>query len=182
MTDPTLSTVPLPLGVTATAEWGSLRRADGQPHDRYTLRWTWSDGARPGSLIMVGLNPSGAAEDVADRTLIRVMGYARREGFGSLLMLNLFSARATKPEELLSYSGDPGYARKVAHQIGQATGVLVAGWGSQSGRVGALVRDRVKEILPLVQAPWWCLGRTADGSPRHPLYLARDAALEGWRP
>jgi hypothetical protein len=97
-------------------------------------------------------------------------------------MLNLFSARATKPKELLSYSGDPGYARKVAHQIGQATGVLVAGWGSQSGRVGALVRDRVKEILPLVRAPWWCLGRTADGSPRHPLYLARDAALEGWRP
>lgn len=181
MVDPTLASVPLPDGVRAVAEWGtSILRQDGAPMDRYTLRWSWDGGSRPGSLIMVGLNPSGAAEDVADRTLIRVMGYAKREGFGSLLMLNLFSARATEPEELLTYAGRPGYAREVAHLIGQEEGILVAGWGSQGGKVGALVKARVAELLPLVRVPWWCLGRTADGSPRHPLYVRGDAVLEPW--
>jgi len=181
--DPTIATRPLPHGVTAEPLWWpEVRRADGEPADRLTLRWTWAPAARPGSLIMVGLNPSGASAEFADATLIRVYGYARREGFGSLLMLNLFSARATEPAELTRYAGRPGYALEVAHQIAAEPepSILVAGWGSQSGAVGRLVRARVAELLPLVSRPWHALGTCADGAPRHPLYTALDAPLALW--
>lgn len=183
MSDPTLATRPLPAGVTASPEWWpEVRRADGEPADRLSLRWSWATGERPDSLIMVGLNPSGASADFADATLIRVYGYARREGFGSLLMLNLFSARATVPDELARYAGRPGYALEVAHLIAAEpeSSILVAGWGSQSGAVGRLVRARVAELLPLVSRPWVALGLCADGSPRHPLYTALDAPLSPW--
>lgn len=185
MSDPTLATRPLPAGVTASASWWSVvTRADGAPADRLDLRWTWGQGERPGSLIMVGLNPSGASETDADATLIRVYGYARREGFGSLLMLNLFSARATKPEDLARYAGRPGYPLEVAHLIAAEpeSSILVAGWGAQSGAVGRLLRARAAELVALVSRPWHCLGVTEDGSPRHPLYLPLDAPLTRWSP
>ena len=185
-TDPHLATRPLPAGVTATADFiDSVLRADGQPADRLTLRWTWPGGTRPGAFVCVGLNPSGASSTEADATLIRVYGFAKREGFGSLLMLNLFSARATEPAELLTYPGRPGYGRYVAEEARRehdAGSVVVLAFGAPpSGALLPVYRERRDQVLDLLDGvPVWCLGVSKNGSPRHPLYLPGDAALSLW--
>jgi hypothetical protein len=53
---------------------------------------------------------------------------------------------------------------------------LIVAWGS----LGHLhERDRVVcELLTTLGVPLWCLGRTKEGHPRHPLYLPHTTTLQ----
>lgn len=186
LTAPHLATVRLPEGVRAEADfYDVVKRSDGEAADRLSLRWTWAGGTQPGAFVCIGINPSGASATAADSTLIRVYGFARREDFGSLLMLNLFSARATEPAELLTYPGRPRYERHVAflaRQEHEAGSVVVAAWGARpAGKLGTLWRDRVEALRSeLGDVPLWCLGVGRDGDPLHPLYRPKDTPLVRW--
>jgi hypothetical protein len=127
------------------------------------------------------LNPSTADAQVDDPTIRRCISFAKREGCTELTVVNLFALRATNPRAL----GDP--RRSMAHAIGpdntrhlceQANrhdiGIKVAAWGSHPA-----TRFRIKEITNIM-GPMLCLGTTKDGSPRHPLYVRKDAPLIPW--
>ncbi len=65
---------------------------------------------------------------------------------------------------------------------------IICAWGG-AGSVPAAVRsqrqqriDTVLELARLHRRPLHCLGRTADDSPRHPLYVRRDQPLEPFVP
>lgn len=62
--------------------------------------------------------------------------------------------------------------------------VLRRNTGLLRGSGRALHRVRVSEVLALCRGEieWFCLGTTADGSPRHPLYVKRDAQIVRWTP
>ena len=65
------------------------------------------------------------------------------------------------------------------HAAGAPRDVLVA-WGAAKG-----IQKRVDEVVAILRgkgrpARLVCLGKNADGSPRHPLYLAKDTPLEPW--
>lgn len=135
---------------------------------RYVLRRIWDRTTPPA--MFVGLNPSTADEVKDDPTVRRCIGYARRWGFGGLVMTNIFAFRSTDPNALVELD-DPVGPRNDAwlRRLQRRAGVVVAAWG-----VWGSLGDREGRVMELLDEPW-CLGVTKQGSPRHPLYLRSDA-------
>lgn len=129
-------------------------------------------------MVFVMLNPSTADAEVDDPTIRRCIGFARREGYDALHVLNLYAYRATKPADCFGAS-DPvgpendGYlGREFTAAVGAGFPVVVA-WGAnaRSDRVAAVLR-LAPHALTLR-----CLGMTKGGHPRHPLYVHGDQPL-----
>ena len=105
------------------------------------------------------------------------MGFARQWGYGSLLMVNLFSFRATDPAALSSVSDPvgPGANRWLGRAEAESQ-LLVAAWGN-----GGQLFDRAISVAHLIHNAQ-CLGVTAQGMPRHPLYCPKRSRLIPYRP
>lgn len=149
---------------------------------RYRLgrRWGWGP-----PLAFIMLNPSTADADVDDPTIRRCMGFARREGCGGIVVVNLFALRATDPAELRKSAVDPvGPENDMAIEslidAPLATGArVVCAWGAhalaekQARRVVARARSCGRQL--------WCLGKTRIAlAPRHPLYVDGEQQLEAF--
>lgn len=148
---------------------------------RFRLTRTW-DGRLP-RLVFLMLNPSTADESQDDPTIRRCIGYAKRDGFGGVEIVNLFAFRSTDPTGLVTARdpvGEPDNNQHIRNVCAVET--VVCAWG----RNGVLdARDRVvMAILSAVDAKPVCLGVNADGTPVHPLYQPKDAAFRvyGGRP
>jgi hypothetical protein len=139
---------------------------------RYALwrRWDMFDDR---FMAIIGLNPSTADERDDDPTIRRCIGFAKREGFGGIVMLNLFAYR-TKSPSIMKRAADPigpdndriimGYDRK---------GFMIVGvWGADGHFMG-----RADEVRKLINQPIYCFGLTKSGQPLHPLYLRADTPL-----
>lgn len=138
---------------------------------RYWLLREW-DSSLP-QLTVIGLNPSTADETLDDPTIRRCIGYAKAWGLGSLVMLNLFAYRATNPREMKT-ALDPIGPDNDAFLRMNSDGVLLAAWGTHG-----TFRQRGDEVRRLLSArPLHCLGVTANGQPKHPLYLRADLQPE----
>lgn len=135
---------------------------------RYALTRTW-DRTLP-SVLFVGLNPSTADATRDDATVRRCTTFARDWGFGSVALVNLFAFRSTDPS-LLPHEDDPvGPANdEWINRLAAESGQVIIAWGIH----GALLQ-RDQQVLQLIEEPF-CLGKTKNGSPRHPLYLRRTA-------
>lgn len=144
---------------------------------RHLLERQWSpQGPRLG---FVGLNPSTADGDHDDPTTRRCMGFARAEGFGSLVLVNVFAWRATRPEDLRA-AGPPvsASAQRARRRALADCDAVVACWGAVPwAREPA--RRTLHSILR-IQGAVFVLGLSRAGHPRHPLYLPRTAQLRLW--
>jgi len=141
---------------------------------RYLLRRWWSP--RPAYLLWILLNPSTADGQSDDATLLRCLAFSRREGYDRLVVTNLFAYRSTRPEALRMVT-DPVGPDNDFHlkQAIAGAGQIVLGWGALGSLFG---RDRtVLTLLRQANRPAFCLGFTAQGAPRHPLYLSKDRPL-----
>lgn len=150
---------------------------------RYWLSRVWDD-SKP-SVCFVMLNPSTADASQDDPTIRRCLGFAKLWGGGALHVVNLFALRATNPGDLRRHPDPVGPFNDAAILTITASvpGVggsaerlaVVAAWGAHGGyrgRDGAvLAKLRDKGIRT------HCLGRTAAGQPRHPLYVRADQPL-----
>lgn len=139
---------------------------------RYDLwrRWDMFNNSR---VVFIGLNPSTADARQDDPTIRRCIGFAKRFGYGGLVMLNLFAFRATFPADMMKVPDPTGGRLHDFHLIRYAEEkhAVIAAWGSHGGYLN---RDRdVLKIFPEV----YCLGTTKDGFPKHPLYLRGDSEL-----
>lgn len=129
------------------------------------LRWN-----RPCLFIM--LNPSTADATMDDPTIRRCMGFAKSEGAAELTVVNLFALRATDPKELWKHPAPvgPDNDRHIKEQLAaHRIGVVIAAWGAHkkaAARAKAVIQMAVDAGVEMQ-----CLGVSADGSPRHPLYL-----------
>lgn len=134
---------------------------------RYELWRRWSNAP---ACVFVGLNPSTADETNDDPTIRKCVGYAKRWGYGSLCMVNLFAFRATQPKDMLAAADPVGPENDATLQrLARSAAIIIAAWGNDGGHLG---RDKVViEMLPALH----CLKRNKDGSPAHPLYLRGDA-------
>lgn len=145
---------------------------------RYQL-WRLWDTAKP-TAVWVLLNPSIADASQDDPTLRRCVGFARGWDMGGVLIVNLFAARATDPQVLLTMN-DPIGPDNDQH-IRWATHLpksrIICGWGAHPMAQRDGRADAVKHLIQWGMA--WCLGTTKDGHPRHPLYLPADTRLERW--
>lgn len=156
----------------ATATFGP-----GHAH-RYTLTRTWAPDGTYAAFVL--LNPSTATAAYDDPTVRRLVGYAKREGHGGLVLANLFAERCTDAYALMHRlniigpDNDP-----VLAFLAETVTDITVGWGTW----GRLPRARaVEALLTAHGARLWALGTTKDGHPRHPLYLAKTAPLTRYEP
>ena len=134
---------------------------------RYVLTRIW-DETKP-TVVFIGLNPSTADEEVDDKTIRKCIGYAKRWGYGKLIMVNLFAFRSTD-SSMLKRVEDPvgpdndSYIQKCVSE----SNLVIACWGNH-GKL--LNRDKVlMDSLPNLV----CLKRNKNGTPHHPLDLSKD--------
>lgn len=170
---------PLPIPGYGTIAASSAILSDDR-HYRYVLYRRWQDHGNPAVFVM--LNPSTADEFVDDPTIRRCIGFAQSWGCTSLVVVNLYAYRATKPTDLAKADDPvgPDNDQWLRREFGIAAALdapLVAAWGVH-GR-----GPRVAEVMALPGAErFQCFGTTKDGAPRHPLYLSSHTPLMPWRP
>ena len=148
---------------------------------RYALwrHWDWDGHAN--CCMFIGLNPSTADETKDDPTIRRCIGFAKASGFGGIYMMNLYAFRATKPIDMVQ-AADPwgpdnmqafGYFRTRVSRVVAAWGSIYTRW-----RPNLKWQSTIAKVITEVAQLVWCLGRTKDGSPRHPLYLKSGSKWE----
>ena len=145
---------------------------------RYAFGRWWGGDDLASTVVWVLLNPAtGDTEKRRRPTLDRCIGRSREMGATGLLIVNLFAFRHTDPAMIRSAEDPVGPAGDDALRVLTGAGMAtVAAWGSHGSW-----RGRSSEVGPLLSDPM-CLGTTAGGEPRHPLYVRGDAPLVPWRP
>lgn len=143
---------------------------------RYWLSRRWQEPERQRTMVVVGLNPSTADATKDDPTIRRCVGFAKREGCGKLVMVNLFALRSTDPDGLLRHP-DP-----IGPENGQTLNawihprfLCVAAWGAHPLAFERGIR--IVQSYDLLR----CFGVTKSGAPRHPLYVKADEPLRELR-
>jgi hypothetical protein len=138
---------------------------------RYSLLRRWGEGS---TAVFVMLNPSTADASQDDPTIRRCVGFAKREGCGALVVVNLFAFRATSPAYIKAASDPVGPENDnyVMEALIDADGPAIAAWG-----VHGSYRGRDKALRLLTDVPLYCLSMTKAGAPGHPLYIRADAPL-----
>lgn len=131
---------------------------------RYNLWRVW-DHDLP-RVLWVMLNPSTADAEMDDPTIRKCVGFARRWGFGSIEVVNLFAWRCTDPRDLPGdeSANGPDRDRYWLEAAGRAN-LTVAGWGAHVS-YGPTIGKAMSTFADMD-----CLGFTASGQPRHPLML-----------
>jgi len=160
---------------------------------RYRLWREW-DPTKP-TVAFLALNPSTADETVDDPTIRRCVAFARSWSFGRYEMLNVFGWRATDPELLkrvfypdahdVAESYDPldcANSHAIVDVMHKSSRLVLA-WGSHK-KIRAILTPREETLRAFVETvaqemardgahiEIGHLGTNADGSPKHPLYLA----------
>jgi hypothetical protein len=144
---------------------------------RYRLRRCW-DAGRP-RLVAVMLNPSTADERANDPTVARVAARARAMGFGGFEVVNLFALRSTDPRALARAADPVGPGNDAAIlAAARGAGLVLCAWGVHGALAGR--GAAVEAMLRAGGHALHHLGLTRAGLPRHPLYLAGDAAVLPW--
>ena len=127
--------------------------------------------------LFIMLNPSTADADHDDPTIRRCIGFAKREGFDRLEVVNLYAFRSTSPSTLFTAPDPvgPDNISEIREALGRAD-MVIAAWGNnangdayQAGEVVALIERSGRPVK--------CFGLTKQGQPKHPLYLRSDAEL-----
>ncbi|MCL6576102.1 DUF1643 domain-containing protein [Kyrpidia sp.] len=93
---------------------------------RYSLTREW-DASKP-RVVFIMLNPSTADDDQDDNSVKRCIGFAKKWGFGSLEVVNLFAYRTPNPEKLSQVEDPVGMENR--EHIGCACKLerLESGW------------------------------------------------------
>lgn len=158
-----------------TAHWGE-EGGDYSSDGRY--RWSYRHVIGEGPTICwIGLNPGTGDSDGKRRpTLQRMVNRSLDLGMGRIVLVNIFAWRGTDPKELrLAHeSGHNIVGPECDQAIAQATedaACVVAAWGSHGSLLG-----RGAAVLATLEGVQ-CLGTTAKGMPRHPLYVRTEQEL-----
>ena len=141
---------------------------------RVALAW-WRP---PTVLAFVMLNPSTADAFSDDPTIRRCVGFAIRDGYDEVCVMNLFAGRATKPDDLFKMSDPEGPENREHWQaLKESSATIVCAWGSDRRAV-----PQAEKFLEVMRGrELHCLGVSKDYRPRHPLYLKADVPLQSFK-
>jgi hypothetical protein len=149
---------------------------------RYRLFRSWNEKRPPVTWLM--LNPSTADERILDNTVRGCLKRAMDWNYGELWITNLFALRSTDPRALYEHADPVGpdndeHIAEVVDFTYKRGGIVIAGWGTH-GKLrdrGEFVRQKIGAMGHLL----YTLHVNADGSPKHPLYVAHDVMPTVWR-
>lgn len=140
---------------------------------RYTLEREWDD--QPERLLFIMLNPSIAEAERNDHTINKCVKIANYNGYGGILVANLFALRSPHPSQLLLHR-DPVGPMNDFHLtlFAETCEDVVAAWGT-SATTHPLFQERISFVLDLFKDKLLCLKLTRKGYPTHPLARGRYA-------
>lgn len=144
---------------------------------RYELIERWDRGP---TLEFVMLNPSTADETHDDPTIRRCKSFAKQWGYGCLVVRNLYAYRATDPSSL-AWAEDPIGPDNRAYLGNAIAECTVAAWGAHPAATGWWSGYPYDITSALKRRALYCLGTTASGAPRHPLYVRADTTPTRWQ-
>jgi len=145
-----------------------------QNNSKNTCRYLLGrSGTRP--LVVIGLNPSKADPIHPDQTIMKVNGFASRQGYDGFVMCNLYPQRTPIPDKLHKRRNKQLIQENLSTiaALYQDLGKLdiLAAWG-QPIEKRLYLRDCLQDIYQLSTAyetNWWMIGHpTKAGHPRHP--------------
>jgi hypothetical protein len=116
------------------------------------------------------LNPSFADASLDDQTIVKCVGFTKREGFSALVVVNLFAFRSRWPDEMKTVA-DPVGPENDAHiaAVAKAGAMTICAWGNHGGH---LARDKaVVACLRQNGVAPYALTVTGQGKPGHPVML-----------
>ncbi len=133
---------------------------------RYSLWRSWDE--RKPKVTFIMLNPSTADETYDDLTITRCINFAKRWGFGTLEVVNLFAYRAPDFGEIMEVNDPVGVKNDeyIMEAVKKADKIVLA-WGTQGA-----YKNRDMEVLQmLTEYDLFAIDLSKRGHPRHPLYL-----------
>lgn len=139
--------------------------------------WRIWDATR-GHVLYIGLNPSTAGAKENDATINKLIHFTKRFDLGGFYIVNLFSVICTDSSKLMQ---QPKLNSSVAdiyieHYAKKCDSVVY-----MYGRKGKGNELRIKQIDKLLLNKFdcvYCFGINKDLTPKHPLYLPSNTALE----
>jgi hypothetical protein len=150
---------------------------DGPQNEyRYTLLRVW-DPTKP-RIAFIGLNPSVADERQDDNTVRKCINIARRDGYGSMVMLNAYAYRSTDPKALTTKPDvvGKGNDRCIAEECKIADKIVIA-WGNHA------TDERHAALLKMLNDyTLWCFAKNKNEKPKHPLYVPLKERLILYNP
>lgn len=143
---------------------------------RYSLTRSWTDlfDEESAQVLYICLNPSTADDKQDDPTIRRCVGFAEREGFKVMELVNIFAIRSTDPGILKIHTDPvgPDNDEFILSAAARSEKIIIA-WGNHG-----LVNDRHSEVLALLtDFELHCFGKNDCGCPKHPLYLSKEEEL-----
>lgn len=159
-----------------------VRSAVTAPGHRFVLHRAWGPGP---TVLWHALNPSYADHDRDDPSVLRMIGFSFRWGFGSMSLTNWYSYVTPDPVVLRAWLRGRPFEKDNHEHVRQQVArheIVVAAWGNlvPAPELARLMRH----VFP-AQPAWRCVGRTRSGAPTHPLargpYRVPDSAvLQPW--
>lgn len=162
-----------------------VRSAETMPGHRLVLRRAWGPGP---TILWMGINPSYADANRDDPTVLRMIGFSYRWGFGSMSLVNWYSFVTPDPIVLRAWLKKNPWQKDnmdIVRKETQREGIIcVAAWGN-------LIKPEVLDdmmstfFFELPMPKWRCIGTTQSGAPTHPLARGRyrvpdSAVLHPW--
>ena len=149
---------------------------------RYRLWRQWDHFWNKPTCAFAMLNPSTADADLDDPTIRRCIDFARRWGYATLSVVNLFPFRATDPRELKAWltciEEETERWRRVRRNwvhietVAGNAALVVLAWGNHGDLLG-MGRVVTRRLIDSGNTPH-VLGWTKAGQPLHPLYVPAD--------
>jgi len=147
---------------------------------RYSLERRWSLGTDRSLVLMA--NPSDADASVDDPTIRNLIKWHRSWGYGGFIAVNINPRRSRKPDVALGWlaqelrtCGDGVSEALVAnHQAirvaAHGPSIVLVAYGVLKDWVRPVAAGVVETIRSANKAaPFYCLGLTACGDPKHPM-------------
>lgn len=153
------------------------------PCGRYRYRLE-RDGPGEGRTVVIMVNPSTADAETDDATIRKLKGFGARNGWGRIIVGNLFAYRATDVRELARACNPEGRPTNDLHllRMCREAGRVIVAWGPVA-KQPKHYRNRFRQVVDLIDKPLFSIGEPAKcGHPKHPLMLPYDSPILPWRP
>ena len=157
---------------------------------RYDLWREWSTEPK---LAYVMLNPSTADALKDDKTIEACCRFAKRDGYGGIVVRNLFAFRTPSPKvlvkahkagvDVVGEHADVWLRALVEGDESEQVGGIVAAWGQGAGIPKRLMEERIEYVLHDVLGVLRIKALHPDpyrGPSPHPLYLRKDTPIDWW--
>lgn len=127
-------------------------------------------------IIWIMMNPSTADHAKNDPTILKVIRYSTRWGYGAVLVLNIYAFRASKPENMPDWIAErvgprnTWWIKLIFRYAAKKKIPVICAWGVKHKERGDVIREHAKDAGLKLK----CLEMGLNGEPKHPRWLAES--------